>query len=750
MEKKTKKSWFNVRLYLDGLRQLKIIGIMSAVIMGLCAILVPYGENLSNASYEVYSYGRVHELVSRGRIVQYDLIMLNPLIVATFLVIVPLMTLYLFNYLNRRNACDFYHAIPCTREGLFITYGAGIITWNIALILESVIISVAAQSLFKYIELNWWSLPVTVLNIVAACIFAFGVVVMAMSITGTVFTNVVVSAMILCVPRIFVSVIVYMITSEISVIPFTFGNSILNDKLNTVTNLVTGPVIRGDYDAIESYGSFAYTLIVGIIYCAVAMLLMKRRKSEAATSAAISRRLQCFFRLIPAMIICLIPISAVFDMEINSEGFDSESWFFIIVFFIIAIVAYFVYELMTTRKLKNLVKAVPGLLWLVVYNIAIMIVLFTGYNILLNDIPDVDDIKSVRVCYDRYSDNDYYVNVLDSVDFTSEDIKELLVSELSRNVDAIKTGASMYQESSVTYQVAATTEYVDDIPDDIDYEFTFVSVDFKCKGGTKSRYIYLSNSAAKELYKILCNNEQVKESFLAKIDKNDISNSYFSRMEGCSQEEIYSVYEIYMDELARKDFSQIFRVLTTRSYGDMTIYDSIGMNLKNGQYAYLPITDNMTETAEAFFELTSRNMDNPLGEFLDKADEIKKADVKDYQYIDGNMYVYINCLYDKEARYNVSANMWYDKYDENSINIDMSGDYTEKGEKLLRQIEQRLEKSSGKIDVSLGEPIIYVECSVNQDGTNADGEYIGYNYDYGRYYQVDKETIELIKSYGGY
>ena len=39
-----KKNWFSLRLYLEGIRQLRLIGIMGMVILSLEAILIPVGR----------------------------------------------------------------------------------------------------------------------------------------------------------------------------------------------------------------------------------------------------------------------------------------------------------------------------------------------------------------------------------------------------------------------------------------------------------------------------------------------------------------------------------------------------------------------------------------------------------------------------------------------------------------------------------------------------------------------------------
>lgn len=102
-----RKPIFSPRLYLDGLKQLRLIGIAGLVILALEAILIPVGGVLSQMDREFVSV----ELVG--------FMNMHPMLVLCFCVLAPLMTLYLFQFLNKRNASDFYHAIPETRLCLF-------------------------------------------------------------------------------------------------------------------------------------------------------------------------------------------------------------------------------------------------------------------------------------------------------------------------------------------------------------------------------------------------------------------------------------------------------------------------------------------------------------------------------------------------------------------------------------------------------------------------------------------------------
>lgn len=738
MKKSMKKSWFNFRLYLDGLRQLKIIGIMFAVIMACAAFLIPLGNNISNANYVVYLNGNPTAIT--GRVLSYDILSLNPLLVMTFLVVTPLMTLYLFNFINRRNACDFYHSIPDTRESIYISYGAAVLTWNICLLLGSTIISIVSAGILKYVEFKAANLFITLVNSIAACLFIYGVFMIAMSVTGTVFTNLSVAAMILIVPRLVVTVVIAIVSSSIAVIPFQFGDSIFDDRLNIVTNFFTGFFIRGSYQGIYQWNSLLYTFIVGLLYCAVGCILFKQRKSEAATCAAINSKLQCILRLIPAMMVCMIPIALIFDKIISYSSISDEEVFGIIVLYIIAVIGYFVYELITTRKLRNLIKAIPGLLWLVLYNVVFLAALLFSYNVLLNDVPKVQDVDSISLeldsnrYYGYYSNQDYYVDKLGDIALTSPEIKELIISELERNVEAIKECENIYNYGIV--QDRDTYNYQNPM-------VLYVKID--CGLFNKYRNIFMSEPASRQIMELLANNEQVSELFYTTVDFNDISTIYLSNLDGeVPMETLYGLYKTFNEELSHTDFDVVFNTILGNSYDYNNYYGQLIINLKNGKRIRFAVTDQFENTMKEYFRIINEYAagQEPADIFLTGYDTAAEVKVTDGTEIYGNGDIRFE-VYSGSDSYVASA--WYNYYtmQENGV-VNLDCDFTENGEEILRKINEKLKKSTvTDYDGDILEVTFYGEFR-DADGKSVEDMHIV------RYYQPDEELVELIKYFGGF
>ena len=113
------KGHINKELYRDGLRQLRLVGIMGMVVFCLAAILTAVGFYISSPyNYQVMD---INGVISYDHIIDegVTLYQCNWVLFASFPVLVPVLVMMMFNFLNHRNASDFYHSIPDTRGTLY-------------------------------------------------------------------------------------------------------------------------------------------------------------------------------------------------------------------------------------------------------------------------------------------------------------------------------------------------------------------------------------------------------------------------------------------------------------------------------------------------------------------------------------------------------------------------------------------------------------------------------------------------------
>ena len=99
------KKPFSVGLYIEGLRQLRIVGILGAILLFCSSAII----TISNALFTQ----RQMELYQDSSIVLAILSALEvaPLLLLLFSVFAPVMTLWLFHFMTKRNSSDFLFAI---------------------------------------------------------------------------------------------------------------------------------------------------------------------------------------------------------------------------------------------------------------------------------------------------------------------------------------------------------------------------------------------------------------------------------------------------------------------------------------------------------------------------------------------------------------------------------------------------------------------------------------------------------------
>ena len=180
------KKPFSVGLYIEGLRQLRIVGILGAILL-FCSSAITVVDN-------ALSTQRQMELYQDSSIVLANLSALEvaPLLLLLFSVFAPVMTLWLFHFMNKRNSSDFLFAIPQTRMALYCSYTSSIVTWLAILALSGLIGVLIPAAIFStYINIPYHALFLLTLSCFLYSLQVMAAILVAMSITGTMFSKIV-------------------------------------------------------------------------------------------------------------------------------------------------------------------------------------------------------------------------------------------------------------------------------------------------------------------------------------------------------------------------------------------------------------------------------------------------------------------------------------------------------------------------------------------------------------------------------
>ena len=220
------KNLFSKKLYIEALRQIRLsFALLFTLIVGGTAFIT-----FVNVVSAIYDYKHDNSI---SFIYVSDALCLLPL---TFIIAVPLFVFRLFKFLTKRNASDFYHAIPYTRNCILTTYIAAITTAIAIILLASALIPTVAYALTdKYISFNYFEAFPYVLNMFICALLTMSVCTLSSSMTGTLFTALLFALAIMFGPR----TIIFSLTETISnnlyeIISYDYDFGIFNSNTNLI------------------------------------------------------------------------------------------------------------------------------------------------------------------------------------------------------------------------------------------------------------------------------------------------------------------------------------------------------------------------------------------------------------------------------------------------------------------------------------------------------------------------------------
>lgn len=440
-----KKQIFSKNLFLEGVRQLAPLGLAFAALLALSAAALPAVKAAGVAEswhfYGVKSGAEMSKCTVEVLELQWPLLFLP--CAAT-----PLLSLYLFRFLNKRSSSDFYHALPHTRTALYFSFLGASFFWMLICAVCSVGFSILSCLVCqKYLIFNTVGILCNGFNLLLAAALALAGIGMAVSLTGNTFSNITVALIILFLPRLYL----YSISSTPSaLLPFVYENStgIFAPDINLTVSLVASVlrVFNGNGLAAFSFNTLkapqiCYTVALTVVYLALGCLLFNRRKSESANSPAVSKRLQAAFRILVTLLPCILVCRSITAAWVGSEKNNLQT---VIFGYFIAALVYFGYELIATKRWRGLLKAAPGLLVVALLNAVMIFTMKTAYQRELNFNPTAGQMQSVSFMSGA-ADTDSALNAdscvtlrAEQLNFTNPEILKLVQAKLAETVELVK------------------------------------------------------------------------------------------------------------------------------------------------------------------------------------------------------------------------------------------------------------------------------------------------------------------------
>lgn len=418
-----RKQLFMGSVYIDTLKQLRLMGF---IYLACCLVFTILPTWLS--------------LWDRSARYIPEFLEIAPILLVYMFVAPITLTYAAFSYLTKRNASDFYHSLPVSRECAFFSRTAAVATYLVGTVVLTLL-----SAYFVYmcsghpVNINY--LPFQLLSYSAGSLLVMACALIGLSATGTFFSAFIVTGLVLFLPRCIIVVMSTIIKESVQIIPhssMTTGFLSGNIPVSLFLRIFSG----GELGALlMNYSAIIYTLVLTAVYCVAAGVLYHFRKSETAQKNAPNRVLQHIYRC------CIsLPLFLVVSMLLTMRW---ENGSFIMLFHIdaltlslciaAALIVYFVYELITTRKLRNLLGALYVLPILVVISFGITT---GGYLIGQHEqkrMPTAQQVQSVSLDIDTsYGRMNYSTIQLEKINYVDEELETMLLKGLSGTINTVQ------------------------------------------------------------------------------------------------------------------------------------------------------------------------------------------------------------------------------------------------------------------------------------------------------------------------
>ncbi len=622
-----KKTWFDVRLYIDGLKQLKLMGLLFTILTTVVAVVTPLMEQLNYLQYRA----NYTDIPSPDTVTALEM---NPLLVLLFCVFAPLMTLFLFSFLNKRESSDFYHAIPATRQCLFFSFFGAVMTWLVAILVISNAASlITFASLPHLFLINLKSLLLYSFNALAGAWLVAGAVAIATALSGTVVVNLLISLILIFFPRVVSLMIVSGIEDTFPLVQGLDFAPFLNVTYNVPFGFIYSIFVGGDWDlALYRWQSGMYTLVIGLLYTAAAAWLFVRRRSEAAGHSAPSKRLQGLFRFLVGFVITSIATYGLYsltsDIHYSLDLVDAGS---LALVYGGGIFAFLVFEVFCTRRFRGLVrKAATTILWLVVANVALMVTMYGFGRTLFLYRPAPEDIQSVRIVSGMdvnyyatsYSGTrDYFSAKVSEIELKDETVNKIVSEQLEHTVGLLEISRRRYDEAFQKDNASSLT------------------VAIKSGGYTRYRRIYVYPDDIAELTKRLKLNDDYRTTYTTlpdSISGLDVGGDKALWVNFKDNDEVKKFYDVVKKEFTSLNFETKYQ-LTSSLSGEITPLSTLYIRLSEGGKWYefeLPVYQHlMPQTAEYIVNLANKtsNAADGLTVLADEAYDLDYFEVQFYK-----------------------------------------------------------------------------------------------------------------------
>ncbi len=576
------KKIFSVNMFWQTFKQLKVVGILSMAVT-LFFVVFPQINDALYYLKHIKLYGEEQMDASAKMVYASNIDVLS----ITFILFTPILVLYVWNFLNKKNSSDFYHSLPYKRECLYFSKIAAVFAWQVIIHVVTYLCLIITFAVFKdCFIVEMWMVFRVFLSIFIANLLCGSAISLACALTGNVFSNICLSGLIIFLPRFLCIMIEAFATMKVPTVSDYQVFPLINDAHNIVAGYILRAFVQIDYNSLMfSVSSLVYTLILAFIYMGLGLLVFKFRKSEAAQKSALNKKLQMAISMTLGFVICFISVIFTF-----AEDEGDRDYIMLVVFFLVAAFVIIVYELATGKKNHLLQRSVPSILMAYVLSLIFGVLVGTVVDGMLEYAPKAQSIDYIKI--NGMSDNqasmygyraaDYFDSIIEGIQIKDKQSCEIVAKAIADNNSIIKNNKQYYKEFNSD---------------------NYVKMDIFVKDGLigANRKVYIKS----EDINVIATAAGKEEKYRERIKSLPIAEEAAIIWDSAYMDVKNSrrIYNIYKEEYYNMDYEKILNHMVTPN---PLIQMSLTFNSKGKTYeAQLPITSETPKAAQSYVEYTN-------------------------------------------------------------------------------------------------------------------------------------------------
>lgn len=568
------KNFFNFKLYLEGIKKVRLVGIIVGIVTIVLNALVPL-VSLMNVTRQEYDGKVSANLIDAS---EFSI----PLLLILFLT--PFFFLSMFSFLNKRNESDFYHAIPYKRGCVLGSFVAAIYTWLFAIIVCATLSAALLWWVNPTTTFAFSLIPLTIGVYTATAIYIGGFILLAMTLSGTTVSNITVAIIAMFSFRVLGALITVTLDELVPMFDITYSigkvfsfrywlpTAVISSFYN---NTVFSDVFLWIYSAVVTVGVYAFSVIS---YC--------RRKSESAGRSAPARKLQHVYR-----ILFTLPFALLTTMAIILDGGDEA----LVVFAVMTLIVYYLYELITVRNIKSALRSTPMLLLVLACCILFSVGCIGVTKKVYADDYDKEDMTAIRI----YN----YANILDFLDPNSNLYESIVTNKVMIPDEAAREIVADALAYTIDYEQGYTER-------DYNIPMTRENIEIELKSGKSvGRRIRFTQEQYSELMQIIQSSAEYKSAFITLPDSDSIERVDVAYCDNLSDKDTMRLWDSFAKEY--QALSDDEKLKYKQSIGN-DYYPEDGLKLTINiygtmdsaeYYANYNIPQSFVETRKIYFEL---------------------------------------------------------------------------------------------------------------------------------------------------